>query len=69
LETSKFLVIELSDVESHGDEVKWIDALCFVVAFEVHEECFFVGEIPVVCDVVVNFEVSRTVFVVFHFVP
>ncbi len=56
-------------MESHGDEVKWIDALCFVVAFEVHEECFFVGEIPVVCDVVVNFEVSRTVFVVFHFVP
>ncbi len=43
LKAHELFVVEFGDVESHGDEVERVDSLSFVVAFEVHEKCLFVG--------------------------
>ena len=44
-------------MKSHRYKFEGIDCLCFVVALKIYEKCLFVGEIPVISDMVVDFEV------------
>jgi hypothetical protein len=54
-------------MEGHGDVLKGVRLLSFVVVFKIHEEGFFVGEVPVVGYVVVHFDVRGTVLNQFCF--
>lgn len=68
LEPEELLIIHISNMEGHGNVLEWVDFLGLVVIFEIHEESLLVGEVPIVGQVVVDPEVIRTIFVVFHLV-
>lgn len=68
LEPEKLLVSHISHMEGHRYVLEWIDLLSIIVILEIHEESFLVGKVPIVCQVVVDPEIVRTIFVVFHFV-
>lgn len=48
-------------MKSHRYVFKGIDFLGFIIVLQIHEECFFIGEIPVVSYMVMHFDVVRTV--------
>ena len=50
------MVAHVGHMKSHGDEVKRIDFLCLVIALEIGKECLFVGEIPVVGQMVMQMQ-------------
>ena len=40
--TKKFFIIDISNMKSHRNKIKRIDFLCFIITFQIHEECFFI---------------------------
>lgn len=69
LEPEKLLISHVSNMKSHGNVLERIDFLGLIVIFEVHEESFFVGKVPIVSQVVVYPEVIRTILIIFHLIP
>jgi len=58
LEFLELLILAVSDMEGHRDVLKRISLLSFIVIFQIHKQGLLVGEIPVVSDVIVHFDVS-----------
>lgn len=57
LEFEKFFIVEISHMKGHWNVFERIDLLGIIVIFEIHEERFFVGKVPVVGKMVVDAEV------------
>jgi hypothetical protein len=67
-EPRELLIVDLSDMEGHGYELKGIYFLGLVVVLEIHKQCLFIGKVPVVGYVVVHFEIVGTILEVFYFI-
>lgn len=61
-------VVEVSHMECHGNKFKRICLLSIVVVFQVHKKGFFVRQVPIVGEMVMNSEVVWPVLVIFYFV-
>lgn len=53
-ELHKLLAVEILDVERHWNKIEGVDFACLVVALHVIKQSFFVAEVPVVLEVVVD---------------
>jgi hypothetical protein len=55
-------------VKGHGNVIEWIYFLCVIVVFQIHEESFFIGEIPVAGKMVMYLKIVGSVLEVSLFV-
>ena len=63
LEEGELLAGQIGDVEGHGNVLKGVHVEGLVVDLQVHEQCFFVVQVPVVGEVVVALQMVASVCV------
>ena len=68
LKLGELLIIKFSDMESHRNKIKGIDLLGIIIILKIHEQGLFVGEIPVVSQMIMYFEIIGSVLVRFYLI-
>lgn len=58
----ELFVVLFFNMESHGNVEEWVLVFAFVKGFQVHKQCFLVGQIPVVAKFVVGNDAVGLVF-------